>query len=227
MVSALLFGAIASSALVIGAVLGAYWSPPKAFTATIVAFASGALIIALAFDLFEHAFELGGLRVAGGGLLAGAGVFTVVDYAIDERYGKDSSGMGLLASVTLDGIPENTALGVVLIGNANALALLAAIFASNFPEALGGAQGIADRESKAHAVGIWVATAVILTLSVVFGNRVFAGIGETPLAFVRAFAGGAVIASLATEVMPEAFDEGGIYVGFASAVGFLFAFALK
>ena len=41
-------------ALVIGAVAGAYWTPPRLLLASALAFASGALITALAFDLFQE-----------------------------------------------------------------------------------------------------------------------------------------------------------------------------
>ena len=47
--------------------------------------------------------------------------------------------MALLAAVTLDGVPENVALGVALGEGTGGLALLAAIFVSNLPEALVGA----------------------------------------------------------------------------------------
>ena len=52
MLTAVLFGLAASSALVIGALAGARWSPPKQVTGVLLAFASGALISALAFELF-------------------------------------------------------------------------------------------------------------------------------------------------------------------------------
>jgi ZIP family zinc transporter len=47
--TALLVGFTASSALVMGAVAGAFWRPPTWLVATALAFASGALITALAF----------------------------------------------------------------------------------------------------------------------------------------------------------------------------------
>ena len=43
MLSALVFGLVASSALVVGAVAGAYWTPPRLLLASALAFASGAL----------------------------------------------------------------------------------------------------------------------------------------------------------------------------------------
>jgi ZIP family zinc transporter len=135
--TALLVGLAASSALVIGAVAGAFWTSPKRLVAIALAFASGALITALAFDLFEEAFRIGGPWIAGGGLLVGAAAFVIADELLD-RYGGSSS-FALLAGVTLDGVPENLALGVGLIGSylSGILALLVGIFASNLPEALG------------------------------------------------------------------------------------------
>ena len=87
-------------------------------------------------------------------------VFTAVDHLIDEVEGHDS-GFGLVAAVTPDGVPENVTLGVTLVGGAQSLSLLAAIFASNFPEALGGARGIVDDRSKRYAVGVWTATELV------------------------------------------------------------------
>lgn len=227
MLTAILVGLVASSALVIGAVLGAFWEPPKVLVAVALAFSSGALIVALAFDLFEEAFKKGGVWLAGGGLLAGAIVFIIADRLI-ERYG-GSSGFTLAAGVTTDGIPENLVLGVSLIGTplTGILSLLAAIWASNLPESLGGARSmVSSGRSKKFAVGIWVATAILLSAAVFIGNVVFAGVGETLLALVRAFAGGAVLASTADTIMPQAYEEGGAYVAFATAAGFLTTFVI-
>jgi len=46
------------------------------------------------------------------------------------------------------------------------------------------------------------------------------------LGTLQAFAGGATIAVLADSLMPEAFKEGGWWVGIATATGFLVAFLL-
>jgi len=58
-------------------------------TSILLAFASGALIAALAFELFEEAFELGGAVRSGLGLLAGAAVFVAVDTMLDRRVAGD------------------------------------------------------------------------------------------------------------------------------------------
>jgi zinc transporter, ZIP family len=200
--NAVVFGLAASSALVIGAVAGAYWTPPRFVLASALAFASGALITALAFDLFQESFERGGAWL---------------------------SALGLLAALTLDGIPENMALGVSLleISAAGSLTLLVAIFFSNLPEALGGAVGMRRQgRSRRFAIGVWSATAVVLAAAVVLGNVALSEAGEGPLAVLFAFAGGAVLASLADTLMPDAYREGGALVAFATAAGFLLSFLI-
>ena len=62
---AIIFGVLSSSALVIGGAIGAYWRAPERLTGVLLAFASGLMISALSFDLFEEAFELGGVARAG------------------------------------------------------------------------------------------------------------------------------------------------------------------
>src|SRR5215216_174043 len=54
-------------------------------TGAMLAFASGTLISALAFELFPEAVELGGLRPAGLGLLVGAATFVVINTWLDSR----------------------------------------------------------------------------------------------------------------------------------------------
>lgn len=82
---AVLFGVLACSSLAIGGVLGSYWDAPERVTGVILAFASGTMVSALAFELFPEAVELGGVAPAGGGLLAGAATFVVANTWLDSR----------------------------------------------------------------------------------------------------------------------------------------------
>lgn len=50
---------------------------------------------------------------------------------------------------------------------------------------------------------------------------------EGKLALVQASAGGAVLASLVDTLMPEAYEEGGSLVAFATTAGFLLTFLLS
>ena len=233
MLNALIFGLIASSALVIGGVAGAFWRPPRRLVAVALAFASGALITALATDLFAESYRTGGALLSGIGLLAGAATFVVADGLLDRRMegsGGNVSGFAILAAVTLDGVPENMALGVSLLetSTTGALALLVAIFASNLPEALGGAVGMRDQgRSKGFVVLVWTVTALLLAAAVVAGPATLSGVSSEPLSVLLAFAGGAVLASLADTLMPDAYREGGKLVAFATAVGFFVSFLIS
>jgi zinc transporter, ZIP family len=239
--TALYFGLAASSALVIGAVAGARWSPPRRVTGVLLAFASGALISALAFELFEEAFHLGGAVRSGLGLLAGAATFVAIDTLLDRyvsgKSGPDERevatsgarsgvGLALLAAVTLDGVPENLALGVSLVSGAS-LSLLVAIFFSNLPESLVGGVAMRNGGMSPRAVVLtWLACAVLLAAAVVIGRATASGMSDEILAVALAFAGGAVLASLADTLMPEAFEHGRPLNAFATAAGFFLSFVL-
>jgi ZIP family zinc transporter len=57
---------------------------------------------------------------------------------------------------------------------------------------------------------------------VVVGNVVLLDADERLLSVLLAFAGGAVLASLADTLMPDAYREGGGLRAFATAAGFFF-----
>ena len=240
---AVVFGLIASSALIVGSVVGARWNPPKSLLGVLLAFASGSLIAALCFELFPDAYEHGGAWRAGLGLLAGGAAFVVANYWLDSRVAgnaeqdqsekvKEASsngavGWALLAAVTLDGIPENLALGVSLAGDAGSLTLLVAIIFSNLPESLAGAAAMREEgRSERFAVMTWGLCALILAIAVVLGRAALSGASDNTLAFCLAFAGGAVLASLADTLMPEAFEHGRPWNSAATGLGFFVSFML-
>jgi len=272
MFEALVVGLIGSSALVFGGVVGSYWDAPARVTGVLLAFASGTLVAALAFELFPEAVDVGGLAPSVLGLFSGAAVFVVANTLLDARVAAGagdadkvpapepvaesvagaeadqseklavaarpdhrpttSVAFALLAAVTLDGVPENLALGVSLVGAdegfAGIAALLVAIFVSNLPESLVGAVAMRSEDrSRQFVIGIWTITAVVLTIAVVVGRAVAEGMGAGALAFALSFAGGAVLASLADTLMPEAFEHGRPFNAMSTALGFLLAFVLS
>jgi ZIP family zinc transporter len=254
----LIFGAIASSALVLGAIAGGRLRIPKRVLAGMLAFASGALITALTFELFEDSYERGGIWRAAAGLIIGAIVFTVLSQRLDriaqadpdpeaepgsEKLDTDAAavdrrtssasvrgaaGLALLAAVTLDGVPENVALGVSLGEGTGGLALLAAIFVSNFPEALVGSASMQEQgRSQRFILGVWTICAVVLTLAVVVGAGPLSNTAPETLSLPLAFAAGAVLASLADTLMPEAYEQGGPTVALSTTAGFVLAYVLS
>lgn len=256
MSESLTFGLIASSALVLGALAGGLVRIPKRVLAAMLAFAAGALITALAFELFEDSYERGGIWRAAAGLIVGAVVFTVISQRLDrlaqgrqqEDHGSEkldpdaaaadrpaatasvsgAAGLALLAAVTLDGIPENVALGVSLGEGTGGLALLAAIFVSNFPEALVGSASMqAQGRSQRYILGLWTLCAVLLTLAVVIGAGPLSRTSPETLSLPLAFAAGAVLASLADTLMPEAYEQGGPTVALSTTAGFVLSYVLS
>jgi zinc transporter, ZIP family len=213
---------IASSALPIGGWIGAWRPPPKAVTAGLLAFASGALITAVSFELFAAGFERGGAWRVGISFFAGATAFIVIDTRLEnytEQRKAAGAGVGyaLLAAVTLDGVPENLALGVGLVESNNP-ALLVAILASNFPEAVVGAQMMRRSGMERRSILLtWGVTAILLALAVVAGYGALDGVSDQKLAWPLGFAAGAVLASLADTLMPEAYGEGGPHVAYFTA----------
>jgi ZIP family zinc transporter len=252
----LVFGAVASSALVLGALAGGRLRIPKRVLAAMLAFAAGALITALTFELFEDSYERGGIWRSALGLAAGAIVFTVISQRLDRlaegRRGSErgsekldqgaaasdapagaasrsgAAGLALLAAVTLDGVPENVALGVSLGEGTGGLALLAAIFVSNFPEALVGSASMQEQgRSQRYIVGVWTVCAVLLTFAVVVGAGPLSGAAPETLSLPLAFAAGAVLASLADTLMPEAYEQGGPTVALSTTAGFVLSYVLS
>ena len=218
---------VVSAALIAGAAWGAYGKLPAKLEGFIVALAGGALIVSAVLELIDPATEVTPLWAVAGCVLAGAGAFVLLDRLVMRKLGSDSGG-GLLAAVTLDGIPENLALGVALIG-ANPLqvaALSGSIFLSNLPEAAGGAQAMAKDHSKLKVLGLWTGTAALLSAAALAGNLLLADVSEIPLALIRCVAAGAVLASLGTEVFPKAFTEDSYMAGFATALGVVLAIGL-
>jgi ZIP family zinc transporter len=141
---------------------------------------------------------------------------------------RGAAGMALLAAVTLDGVPENLALGVSLTEGTGGLALLAAIFVSNLPEALVGASSMRSQgKSPRSIIALWTACAVLLVAAVVLGAGPLSGSSPETISLPLAFAAGAVIASLADTLMPEAFEHGGPAVALSTAAGFVLSFTLS
>lgn len=223
----LLFGLGTGAPLIVGAAAGVHWEPPQKLVAALLAFASGALITGLAFELFEPAYQSAGITITTASLLVGTSLYVGIKYVVERT--DRTNGVPLLAAVVFDGLAENVTLGVVLVGDpaSSPLAILSGIAANNLPEAIGGATQMADSgRSTTWTLGVWTATALGLALTVLFGYVAFSGASETLLAVIRATGGGAVLASLAVEIMPDAYEGGGPGIAFATALGFAVTFLL-
>lgn len=227
MLEAFLYGLGTAVPLVLGAAVGLRWGLPKKVLAALMAFGAGTMIAAVSSELFEPAFgELGALR-AGAALLAGAAVYVVANHLIENKLGAASLGWALMLGTVLDGVPENTALGVSLT-EAGGIVLLVAVAIGNTPEAIAGAVKMRETHHfrRARALGLWAATGVVLVVVTMIGYAMSDVVSGGEIAAVQAFAGGATIAVLADSLIPAAYEDGGWWTGLATAAGFLLAFTL-
>jgi ZIP family zinc transporter len=78
----------------------------------------------------------------------------------------------------------------------------------------------------AYILSLWAGAGALLAGSVVLGTAVLEGHPGSLLAVLLGFAGGAVLASLAITVFPQAYDHGGPYVALATVAGFLVAYLI-
>ena len=164
---AVLFGVLATSSLVVGGALGSYWEAPKRVTGVMLAFASGAMVSALAFELFPEAVELGGVAPAGWGLLAGAAVFVAVNTWLDSRVVPPEEAKELAeAKDDVPDVPEDQPdelAGATLqqrekvqvaAASGVGLALLAASILDGVPENLALGVSLADQSSSGGSLAL-------------------------------------------------------------------------
>ncbi len=220
MTGALGWGALAASSLVIGALLGIARRWPDVLIGLVLAFGAGALISAVSFDLAEEGVNVGGGAAVAGGLAIGALTYWGASHALP-----DSGGTALALGAFLDGIPEQAVLGIGLAsGEGVSVGLLAAIFVSNLPEAIGSAADM--KASKARILGLWVAVAVVCTLATVAGYAIADTTGGKLRAGIDGFAAGALLVMLIDSMIPDARAKGGAKAGLATVLGFAVAFGL-
>jgi ZIP family zinc transporter len=195
----------------------------------LIGFGGGALVSAVAYDLFAEAVRVSatGVSVAAG-FVGGALAFYVGDEIIDRMPGAGQPGAGglpILFGAVLDGIPESIVLGLTLVGGgAPSIAVLVAIFVSNVPESIAASttMRVAGR-SQAWIVGIWTIVALASGVAAAIGYSLLAGKSGENVAFMNAFAAGAILVLLADDLMPQAHAERDKLVGLLTAAGFALA----
>lgn len=240
MLEALAWGLFASSSLLIGGVIALRVRVSTLVLGLVMAFGAGVLISAVAFELVEDAFETSGvLSNVAYGLFAGCAAFSIGDALIDRIGGDDrkrmdgrqagGSALAIVLGIVLDGIPESVVLGLSLLeGGAVSVAMLAAVFLSNLPEAIAATTGLAQAGwRRVNVLGLWGAVVLVSGLSALAGYALFDDASPRVIAFVLAFAGGAILTMLADTMMPEAFEHGGKLVGVFTTLGFATAFAIS
>lgn len=231
-----LAGLLAGGALLAGSVLGWFARVPRRVVAGVMAFGSGVLISALAFDLVLEAQDEGGFWPTVGGFVAGAVVYVVANHLLD-RFGQRNrrgtgedpgTGMGIALGALLDGIPESAVLGVSMVGGGGvSVPVLIAIVISNVPEALSSTAELKrSGRSAGYVFTLWIGIALSSTLASVLGFVLLEPAGGGVSAFVTAIAAGAILAMVCDTMIPEAFRTAHAFTGLLASAGFLLSYAV-
>jgi ZIP family zinc transporter len=226
--AALLWGAVAASSLVIGALLALARDWPDRLVGLVLAFGAGALISAVSFELAQEGVEVGSGLSVGLGLGLGALTFFVLDGIVSGGGGRSAAGGSLALGAFLDGIPEQTVLGLGLAGGEKvSVGLLAAIFISNLPEAIGSASSMREAgDPGAKVLRLWLAVAAVCALATGAGFALGDNLTGDLQGGVDGFAAGALLVMLTDSMIPEA-RKAGRTAGLATAFGFAVAAALS
>jgi ZIP family zinc transporter len=237
--SAIGWGALAASSLVIGAALSFSRPWPSRQVGYVLAFGAGALISAVSFELAAEGIEVGGTAVTGIGLGVGALTYYVLDGVIARRMSTGrgrrgraqgtGSGTALALGAFLDGIPEQLVLGINIAAGAGVgVSLLVAIFVSNLPESLGSASDMKEAgRSKGAIMRLWAIVAGFCALASVVGYLAADAVGGNGKAAVEGFAAGALLVMLIDSMIPDARKEAGRAAGLVTVLGFAVAAGLS
>jgi ZIP family zinc transporter len=240
MVAALGWGALSASSLIIGALLGLVRPWPGRLVGAVLAFGAGALISAISFDLAQEGKRIGGAGYLAIGLAAGALTYFTAHRLVERisgpRRGGPSSpgedadaGPALALGAFLDGIPEQAVLGIGLVtGSGVSVGLVAAIFISNLPEAVGSSTAMsASGQSRGTIMRLWLIVAAVCTLATVGGYAIADNVSGHFQAVIDGFAAGALLVMLIDAMIPEAARRAGDIAGLLTVLGFAVAAGLS
>jgi ZIP family zinc transporter len=200
-------------------------------------FGAGTLISAASYELVAKSLSTS--ERSGGavlGFFSGSLVFFLADRAIARSGARRATGslvrsgpaLGIALGAFLDGVPESAVLGLSLIEDGRiSVAMLVAVFLSNLPESMAASTELrASGWPQSRLYGLWTAITLASALSAALGYATLSDASPGAVAFVLAFAAGAIITMLSTAMIPEAFENAGRAAGLATTVGFALSVAV-
>ena len=238
MLNAFLMGLLATSSLIVGGAIASWIKLSNRTIGIIMGFGAGTLISAISYELIFDAVKMAkGTGYPAYGFFVGAFTFYLSDLLIGKIGAKKpSSGTGshsnlvipMVLAIILDGIPESIVIGLGIFEKGTvSLAMLVAVFISNLPEAIAGSTGMKQNGwNKGKVLTLWVLIAFACSLATIAGFSLFTNTSEMWLAFIQAFAGGAILMMLANSMIPEAYEHGGKLAGVATVLGFFLSVSI-
>lgn len=247
MLAAFLWGAVATSSLLLGGWLTCLWPLRRRSLGLLMGFGAGTLLAAVAYELvFEAVQRSRGSGASTLGFFAGALAFYGGDRLIEawqRRHGGDPElpaaaeagasrpadgsalAVPMVLGIVLDGIPESVVIGLGLLEHSVvSLGMLVAIFLSNLPEAVAGTVGMRRSGwSSRRILLLWLLIALVCALASAAGYSLFRHAPATWLSWIQAFAAGAILVMLANAMIPESYEHAGKSAGLFTVVGFFVA----
>ena len=238
MIEAFLWGALAASALLIGALVAYVAAPSPKVIAIVMALGAGLLIGSVAFELIDEAVKAAEVARVGLFTLIGAATFTAGNWFLDRRGGgdrKDAEGaqksgspLAIVFGSVLDGIPESFVLGLTVLQGGVSVALLVGIVLSNLPEGLSSSSGLRIAGwTRARVVRMWVIVIAVAAVSAALGYLLLDPASGRTGALAQGFAAGALLAMITDTMLPEAYDVEKISTGALVAIGFAVSLTLS
>ncbi|MEM9154432.1 MAG: cyclic nucleotide-binding domain-containing protein [Cyanobacteria bacterium P01_F01_bin.33] len=139
---------------------------------------------------------------------------------------KDAAPLAIWVGTLIDNVPEAIAIGMSAHLSINHSFLLA-VFLANLPEALSSARGMKESGTSVRQIlSLWGGQVILCGLCAVGGSILQMHSSPTVLSLAQGVSGGAILAMVASTMMPEAYELGGGSVSFSTILGFLTGFLL-
>jgi zinc transporter, ZIP family len=236
--AALAWGGVSSVGLVIGAIAARFSRLSHHANAMAMSVGAGLLLAVVSLRLAADAVRIAGPMPAVASLLLGAAIFSAVNSLL-SRFGaahrkrcgectrqpseseQPGSGVAIALGTALDAVPEALVLGLALRQPAFPLELLIAFSVGKLPQALSGTAGMRRAgRSYRYVFLLWSAIAIGAAVAIAAGYAAFGLLGQSWPPRLQAFGAGALLATAAETMIPEAFHNSPRFSGFLAAIGF-------
>lgn len=210
--------------------LGIYLAKKINFSHKVVlaltSFGAGILIAAAIFEMVIEAEKLVGLLLTIVAFIAGAVLFSFVDWLAEKKGG----GAGILLGMGMDSIPESLAIGAAVgsIGSAAALAILIGI--QNVTEGVASFHEMKESNSPLKKIkNIFIATAIISIIPIIMGlvGLFFMKGMNLPIGIILALSAGGIFYMLHYDMIPKAHKEKEWLTTFGAVLGFIIGFGIS